>query len=117
LILIDAIRRRASRDYALEGGEAMKPNAETNAFSQSNRSDTPETDAGPVSKRQRTPIRIVPKGWGREVWLVNDELYCGKILEIVKGKRCSLHFHKLKNRVVFPSCRTAQGVRQGSADG
>ena len=95
----------------------MKPNAETNAFSQSNRSDTPETDAGPVSKRQRTPIRIVPKGWGREVWLVNNELYCGKILEIVKGKRCSLHFHKLKNRVVFPSCRTAQGVRQGSADG
>jgi mannose-6-phosphate isomerase-like protein (cupin superfamily) len=46
--------------------------------------------------RVRKPVRIVPKGWGREVWIANNDLYCGKILEIRKGKRCSLHFHKLK---------------------
>jgi mannose-6-phosphate isomerase-like protein (cupin superfamily) len=46
--------------------------------------------------RVRQPVRIVTKGWGREVWIANNELYCGKILEIRKGKRCSLHFHKLK---------------------
>lgn len=46
--------------------------------------------------RVRKPVRIVPKGWGREVWIANNDLYCGKILEIRQGKRCSLHFHKLK---------------------
>jgi mannose-6-phosphate isomerase-like protein (cupin superfamily) len=51
--------------------------------------------------RAREPIRIVPKGWGREVWIANNELYCGKILEINKGKRCSLHYHQLKNESFF----------------
>jgi mannose-6-phosphate isomerase-like protein (cupin superfamily) len=27
---------------------------------------------------------------------VNNPEYCGKVLEIDKGKRCSFHFHKLK---------------------
>ncbi len=51
--------------------------------------------------RARKPVKIVPKGWGREVWIVNGELYCGKILEIRKGKRCSLHFHKLKTESFY----------------
>jgi len=46
-------------------------------------------------------VKIVPKGWGREVWIVNGDLYCGKILEIQKGKRCSLHFHKIKNESFY----------------
>ena len=44
----------------------------------------------------RSPVHVEPKGWGREVWIANNDQYCGKILEIKKGKRCSLHFHKLK---------------------
>lgn len=51
--------------------------------------------------RARGPVRIVPKGWGREVWIANGELYCGKILEIRQGKRCSLHFHKLKTESFY----------------
>src|SRR5258705_12714184 len=51
--------------------------------------------------RARKPVRIVPKGWGREVWIANGDLYCGKILEIRKGKRCSLHFHKLKTESFY----------------
>ena len=47
--------------------------------------------------RIRKPVRIVPKGWGREVWIANGDRYCGKILEIRKGKKCSLHFNKLKD--------------------
>jgi mannose-6-phosphate isomerase-like protein (cupin superfamily) len=46
--------------------------------------------------RPRPPVNFVIKPWGREIWIANNELYCGKILEIRKGKRCSLHFHKLK---------------------
>jgi len=49
-----------------------------------------------LMNRSRAPIKIVPKGWGREVWIANEERYCGKILEISKGKKCSLHFHKIK---------------------
>ncbi len=51
--------------------------------------------------RVRKPVRIVPKGWGREVWIANGDLYCGKILEIKRGKRCSLHFHKLKSESFY----------------
>jgi hypothetical protein len=41
-----------------------------------------------MDAQARKPMRIVPKAWGREVWIVNSDLYCGKILEIGKGKRC-----------------------------
>jgi mannose-6-phosphate isomerase-like protein (cupin superfamily) len=51
--------------------------------------------------RARKPVQIVPKGWGREVWIANNDLYCGKILEIRRGKRCSLHFHKLKTESFY----------------
>ncbi|HLH78214.1 MAG TPA: hypothetical protein VKV28_15525 [Candidatus Binataceae bacterium] len=44
----------------------------------------------------REPVHIEPKGWGRELWIANGKEYCGKILEIAQGKRCSFHFHKLK---------------------
>jgi mannose-6-phosphate isomerase-like protein (cupin superfamily) len=51
--------------------------------------------------RARPPVMVVPKGWGREVWIANGDLYCGKILEIRKGKKCSLHFHKLKTETFY----------------
>ncbi len=53
------------------------------------------------ANKAREPVQIVPKGWGREVWIVNGENYCGKILEIRKGKRCSLHYHKLKTESFY----------------
>lgn len=40
---------------------------------------------------------IHPKGWGREEWILNSDLYCGKILVFQKSKRCSWHFHKVKD--------------------
>jgi mannose-6-phosphate isomerase-like protein (cupin superfamily) len=51
--------------------------------------------------RARQPVRIVPKGWGREVWIANNDRYCGKILEIRKGKKLSLHYHKLKTESFY----------------
>jgi quercetin dioxygenase-like cupin family protein len=47
------------------------------------------------------PIKFVPKGWGFEKWIVNCEEYCGKLLYLVKGKRCSWHYHKLKDEVFY----------------
>jgi quercetin dioxygenase-like cupin family protein len=47
------------------------------------------------------PIKFVSKGWGFEKWIVNSSEYCGKLLYFVKGKRCSWHYHKLKDEVFY----------------
>jgi len=41
------------------------------------------------------------KGWGYELWIANNEKYCGKILHFNKGKRCSYHYHKLKQETFY----------------
>ena len=46
-------------------------------------------------------MNFVPKGWGFEKWIVNGEEYCGKLLYFVKGKRCSWHYHTLKDEVFY----------------
>jgi len=46
-------------------------------------------------------IKIVQKGWGYEKWIVNNEKYCGKLLFFNKGKRCSWHFHKIKDETFY----------------
>ena len=46
-------------------------------------------------------IKLVPKGWGFEKWIVNNEEYCGKLLYFVKGKKCSFHYHKLKDETFY----------------
>jgi len=43
----------------------------------------------------------VKKGWGSEDWIWNDDNYCGKILAFEKGKKCSYHYHKIKDEVLF----------------
>jgi mannose-6-phosphate isomerase-like protein (cupin superfamily) len=54
-----------------------------------------------IMNRAREPVHIQPKVWGREIWIANNNLYCGKILEIRKGRMCSLHFHKLKTESFY----------------
>ena len=46
-------------------------------------------------------IKIVPKGWGYEKWIANSELYCGKLLFIRKGHRCSWHYHTNKDETFY----------------
>lgn len=47
------------------------------------------------------PMKHVDKGWGWERWIVNNEEYCGKLLFFENGKRCSWHYHKLKDEVFY----------------
>ena len=42
-------------------------------------------------------MEIVPKGWGHEKIIHNSNGYCGKILCFNKGKKCSYHYHKIKD--------------------
>lgn len=46
-------------------------------------------------------MKFVPKGWGFEKWIVNKKEYCGKLLYFVKGKKCSWHYHKLKDETFY----------------
>ena len=46
-------------------------------------------------------IKFVPKGWGFEKWIANNEEYCGKLLYFAKGKKCSWHYHNLKDETFY----------------
>ncbi len=41
------------------------------------------------------------KGWGYEDWIANKGEYCGKVLHFDKGKKCSLHYHQLKDETFY----------------
>lgn len=46
-------------------------------------------------------MKEVKKKWGKEVWYVNNELYCCKFLHLDKGKKCSAHYHILKDEEFY----------------
>ena len=46
-------------------------------------------------------MKIVPKVWGEEHWIVNSDKYCGKKLILKKGYRCSIHHHKIKDETFY----------------
>ncbi len=52
--------------------------------------------------KQNLPVKV-PKSWGYELWYANSEKdnYCGKILFVRKGQKCSLHYHRIKAETFF----------------
>lgn len=46
-------------------------------------------------------IEWIPKGWGGERIICNTKEYCGKLLYFVKGKKCSWHYHILKDETFY----------------
>jgi len=48
-----------------------------------------------------TECCTVPKGWGHELVIVNDEKYCGKILVFKKGCKFSMHYHIIKQETWY----------------
>jgi N-acetylneuraminate synthase len=46
-------------------------------------------------------MKEVKKKWGRELWIVNEPEYCGKLLTVQPGHSCSLHFHKNKKETFY----------------
>jgi len=47
------------------------------------------------------PIKFVKKGWGYEKLIINKSEYCGKLLFFNAGKKCSWHYHKIKDEVFY----------------
>lgn len=66
----------------------------------------------------RPPVNVVEKPWGREIWLANNELYCGKLLIIRPWQQFSMHWHRQKTetfylqqgRVLLKFIDTEQGI-------
>ena len=57
-------------------------------------------------------MKHVEKGWGWERWIVNCEEYCGKLLFFEKDKKCSWHYHKIKDEVFYvQSGKIYRGLR------
>ncbi len=46
-------------------------------------------------------MKMVEKIWGSEKWIVNNDLYCGKVLTLKKMFRCSIHHHKKKTETFY----------------
>ena len=46
-------------------------------------------------------IKKVDKGWGHELWIANSNNYCGKLLFFNEGKRCSIHYHRIKDETFY----------------
>ena len=43
----------------------------------------------------------VPKGWGEEIIIENNEMYCGKILIFKQGFKFSMHYHMNKDETWY----------------
>ncbi len=43
------------------------------------------------------------KAWGHELWIINNELYCGKLLVFKQFKQFSMHYHLLKDEAWYIS--------------
>ena len=41
------------------------------------------------------------KGWGYELWITNNEKYCGKLLCFNEGKKFSMHYHIIKEETWY----------------
>lgn len=54
-----------------------------------------------MSRTTTKEMIMVEKGWGFEKWIVNKAEYCGKLLWFKKDKKCSVHFHTLKDETFF----------------
>ena len=48
-----------------------------------------------------TANKFIKKVWGKERIICNTPLYCGKILYLLKGYRCSIHHHEKKDETFY----------------
>jgi len=52
-------------------------------------------------REAKSSLTVIPKVWGSEVVIVNNEKYCGKLLLLDKGATSSMHYHKTKQETFY----------------
>ncbi len=58
-----------------------------------------ELEANLINDSHIDTVNIIPKVWGNEKLLENNERYCCKLISVKKGFQSSLHYHKLKDEM------------------
>ena len=54
-----------------------------------------------LKKPEVTKGCCVPKGWGEEIIIENNDLYCGKMLIFKQGCKFSMHYHMIKDETWY----------------
>ena len=54
-----------------------------------------------MKKPEVTKGCCVPKGWGEEIVIENNDMYCGKVLVFNEGCRFSMHYHMNKDETWY----------------
>ena len=49
----------------------------------------------------KNEVKKVKKGWGHEIWMVNNDKYCGKILHFDSEAKFSMHYHLNKDETWY----------------
>jgi quercetin dioxygenase-like cupin family protein len=60
-----------------------------------------EQDTGQAGLITPLEMNFVSKSWGWELWICNNQKYCGKKLFIKQGHHLSWHRHCIKDEVLF----------------
>jgi mannose-6-phosphate isomerase-like protein (cupin superfamily) len=54
-----------------------------------------------IKKKINEEHAKVNRAWGFEIWIINSEKYCGKVLYIKKGMKTSLQYHLEKTETMW----------------
>ena len=54
-----------------------------------------------VRKTSWTRTFTAQRKWGFEKWIENIDDYCGKVLVLYEGKKCSMHYHMKKLETMY----------------
>lgn len=54
-----------------------------------------------VEKKTWNDTFTANRKWGAEKWIENMDEYCGKVLTLIKGKKCSMHYHMNKLETMY----------------
>ncbi len=46
-------------------------------------------------------MKEIPKNWGKELWIAQEQEYGGKILIIKENRHTSQHYHKDKKETIY----------------
>ena len=54
-----------------------------------------------IKLAEKKHVKVTETGWGDEVEIHNGDGYCGRVLNVIKGQKSSLHYHLKKNETFY----------------
>lgn len=54
-----------------------------------------------VNKKSWADTYTAQRAWGFEKWIENMDEYCGKVLVLKAGHKCSMHYHMKKMETMY----------------